>query len=863
MVKKNIFAGLAFGAVMLITAVFFLSLSGIDSKKADLLHTDLTASPAYAKNGFESAYASMTDPEFTEWDLTLPAGHGTNIVMSRLPRADSSDADSDFMSFKNRTVNEYTIMIPFRLDKDEIDMLYTDNPISPGMFLSGIGENWEIFLNGDVVVKQLHINSEDEITSFRSQRNVSIPFDRRYLKEGENFLVFHIIGTQSSNYTGLFYTKNYYIGDYQKISGVGVTFLTIALCTAYLFLGLYHMLLYFLRKTDAYNFLYGIFASLAAVYFFTRSAVIYHIVDNTAVTQRIEFSVLFLVLFAFSAFLESLSFGKIKPLTIVYGIACAVLIVVQCLIPIWSVYDILIFWQIYGTLHLLYIFGYDVIYAFIKHAKDQYETEKVNGTGVHFRTLFFRHLRDSDLGNIFIIMIIVIFICIFDIFDAVFLNTGALVSRYSSFVFLVWMAFLLARKYSNRFEATSQMKESLEEIVKQRTRQLEEQVLVAEAASRSKSSFLANMSHEIRTPLNAVIGMTSIGEQSDEMSRKNYAFSKIKEASAHLLGVINDILDMSKIEAGKLEFSVSDFNVRSIIERVENVMRFKTDEKHHVFEVTIAEDIPLMLHGDDMRLAQVITNLIGNAVKFTPESGQISLRAFLDDETDGVCLLRFLIKDTGIGITEEQKSKLFRSFQQAESSTTRSYGGTGLGLALSKQIVELMEGEIWVDSEPGIGSTFGFTVRIPRAEMGSEENTDEVAIEAMQDGEFIGRVILLAEDVEINREILIALTEATGVTVDCAENGAEAVKMYEQNPERYHLILMDLQMTVMDGYEAAKSIRAGDHPQAKEVPIVAMTANVFKDDIEQSYASGMNGHLGKPIDTEKLLAVLRLYLSRD
>jgi signal transduction histidine kinase len=473
--------------------------------------------------------------------------------------------------------------------------------------------------------------------------------------------------------------------------------------------------------------------------------------------------------------------------------------------------------------------------------------------------LFLRGLWGTELGSILIFMTINVCTAIFDVLDANFLHTGIFVTSYSCFVFMCSMAFTLARKYANRFAQTAQLKDVLEETVKQRTRQLESQVLIAEAASRAKGNFLANMSHEIRTPLNAVIGMTKIGEQADELARKNYAFKRIREASDHLLSVINDILDISKIESGKFELSESTFRVRDIVARIENVMRFKSDEKEQEMVAGIADDVPELVRGDDLRLAQVLTNLIGNAIKFTPDKGRIALSASVDGEEDGLYTLRFQVRDTGIGITDEQKLKLFNAFQQAESGTTRKYGGTGLGLALSKGIVEMMGGKIWVDSKPGQGSVFAFTIRVQRADYAPAEDSG-AAGEALKEGEFKGRVILLVDDVEINREIVMALLEPSGALVECAENGRKAAEMFERTPARYDLILMDVQMPVMDGYEATKRIRSVQRPEAGRIPVVAMTANVFKDDIERCLACGMNAHLGKPIRLEAMLAVLRRYL---
>ncbi|MDR2296049.1 MAG: response regulator [Clostridiales Family XIII bacterium] len=389
-------------------------------------------------------------------------------------------------------------------------------------------------------------------------------------------------------------------------------------------------------------------------------------------------------------------------------------------------------------------------------------------------------------------------------------------------------------------------------------------------ASRAKGDFLANMSHEMRTPLNAVIGMTAIAKGSSAPEKKDYCLQKIEEASTHLLGVINDILDMSKIEANKFELSCTDFVFAETLGRAADVIGFRVEEKHLDFTVYADEAIPRVLTGDDQRLAQVITNLLSNAVKFTPEHGRIRLDAHLADETNGLCTIRIAVSDTGIGISDEQKSRLFSSFEQADSSTSRKFGGTGLGLAISKRIVELMGGRIWVESQPDRGSVFLFTIRAWRA-AGSEERDASApgtvgaargeTARADAPGCFKDRRILLTEDIEINREIVLSLLASTEIGVDCATNGAEAVSMFREAPARYDMIFMDLQMPEMDGYEATRRIRALDLPRAKAIPIIAMTANVFREDVEKCLAAGMNGHVGKPLNLAEVMAILHACFS--
>ncbi|MCL2627128.1 MAG: response regulator [Oscillospiraceae bacterium] len=384
-----------------------------------------------------------------------------------------------------------------------------------------------------------------------------------------------------------------------------------------------------------------------------------------------------------------------------------------------------------------------------------------------------------------------------------------------------------------------------------------------QAASQAKSDFLANMSHEMRTPLNAIIGMTLIGKRKDEIGDKIHALNKIGDASSHLLSLVNDILDMAKIEADKLELFSVEYNFEHMLDKVLNVIHFRADEKQQILSVNIDKKMPRFVVGDDQRLAQVISNLLYNAVKFTPECGEIHLDVSVVDKADEHCRVRIEVKDNGIGISQQQQERLFLAFEQADSGISREYGGTGLGLSITKRIVELMNGEIWVESELSKGSRF-----IADVQMKYSDRDDDVSFEAADSGEsidvikgaFKGKRLLVAEDVEINREILVALLEGSGLTIDCAENGVEALNIIKENPDKYDIIFMDLQMPQMGGLEATRQIRAMPEQSAKKLPIVAMTANVFQDDIKACNEAGMDGHLGKPLDIDKVLTILHKHL---
>jgi len=314
---------------------------------------------------------------------------------------------------------------------------------------------------------------------------------------------------------------------------------------------------------------------------------------------------------------------------------------------------------------------------------------------------------------------------------------------------------------------------------------------------------------------------------------------------------------MSKIEAGKFELSPAEFNLEKLLQRVVDVINFRVDQKNQKLIVNLDKDTPLSLFGDDRCLAQVITNLLSNAVKFTPEEGSISVNASLVSEQNDICTLRFEVKDNGIGISAEQQERLFTSFEQAESSTSRKFGGTGLGLAISKHIVELMGGKIWIESELGKGATFIFTVEVGRGEATSSLDAEA---EHEQEAVFPGRRLLLAEDVEINREIVLTMLEPLQLEVDCATNGKEAVKLFSESPEHYDLIFMDLQMPEMDGFEATRRIRDVEAGRLERVPIIAMTANVFREDVEKCLEAGMNDHIGKPLDFDEVLKKMKKYL---
>ena len=533
-------------------------------------------------------------------------------------------------------------------------------------------------------------------------------------------------------------------------------------------------------------------------------------------------------------------------------------------------------------------------------------------------------------------------------------------------------------------------------LITRQTKELQAALEEANNANAAKGNFLANMSHEIRTPMNAIIGMTQIASKSADIGKINYCLSMIENSSTHLLGIINDTLDMSKIEAGMLELENAPFNLKAMLMKINNIIIERMVAKNIRFDIILDQNLGRNYKGDELRLSQVIVNLLSNAVKFTPEGGKIDLMIDVVENENNYSLLQFAVRDTGIGMTKEQMDKLFNAFVQAENNITRKFGGTGLGLTISKHIVELMGGRIWVESVLHKGSSFIFEIKLEKAlikdevsfnknvlssdlrtliidsdadarrylkkiirsfgikveeaetirharelarkakqmnrdydiifidytviqesgmdyflESGGELDMKKTIIMSsflqwnkisgsMNDAgvdahvskplfpsavfdaiagitggvvrdlgeslkiaaktpDFSNITLLLAEDVEINREILISLLEDTNVNIDIAENGWRAVEKYEKDPEKYDMIVMDVQMPELDGLEATKIIRSLNVDRAKTVPIIAMTANVFKEDIERCLKAGMNDHLPKPIELESVLNKIQTY----
>ena len=385
--------------------------------------------------------------------------------------------------------------------------------------------------------------------------------------------------------------------------------------------------------------------------------------------------------------------------------------------------------------------------------------------------------------------------------------------------------------------------------------QLEAELMAAEKSNRAKSSFLATMSHEMRTPMNVILGLDRAALRNGRLEQETRAcLEKIGYSGRYLLGIINNILDLNRIETGEIVVKNETFALSDILNQINVISQMLCEEKGLVYRTVVGENVSGCFLGDELLIKEVLFCFIENAVKYTSAPGTVTFSVSINEPENGLCSIEFLVEDTGVGINEDYLSRIWEPFSKEDESSTSGFGGSGLGLASAKKKAELLDALVTVKSKKGEGSVFGLTVPLMRREETPRDRGNYNSLE--------GRRILIVEDIPENAEITADLLELEGAVSEHAENGRVAVEMFARAPDHYYdAILMDLRMPVMDGLEAARRIRELDHPDAKTIPILALTANAFDSDVQQTMEAGMNAHLMKPVDVDKLYADLKYWIS--
>jgi len=821
-----------------------------------LIYANLRECPTYARKGFDPA------------DLRKAPDEASG-VWKRFETPSRRIADSGLDIPKRRYLSpwgmdeeEFTIV--FLLEMDSTAMAYINGTVSviPGIYFAGIGEGWEVFFNGKLILSELHLSETGRIKERRTWNDVSFPVDGSFVVPGTNILAVRIVGDPTYRGTGLYYTSApIYMDNYRNIETSRFDYLYIFLCGFFAFTGIYYLMLFFSvkKKTEAFYLYFGLFSLLICIYIVSLQGLINSLVSNSDISKRLEFGSLMLAIPAFGMFLEAL--GRAGKTTITsrgYAAFSIFICLTQALFCRQYGEEASNIWNVITGIYATYLLVYEVAY---------FHLWKKHGT---------QSEGSVPIDSILIGMAICYLCGVFDIVWNMLFKDNVSLFSYSVFVVYVGMVFTLSRRFSGMYKQLEQSNAVLETTVKERTLELEEQTAIAVEqraiavqASRAKSEFLATMSHEIRTPLNAVIGLSEIELRDGPSGSSRENIAQIRQSGASLLGIVNDILDISKIEAGSFGLVPAEYEAASFIGDTVNINMVRCAYKPICFVLEIGGDFPAKLIGDELRVKQVLNNLLSNAVKYTDE-GTVTLCMAWSAHGAGTARLVFTVRDTGIGIRVEDIRKLFTSYAQLDTGAKRKAGGTGLGLAITKNLVEMMGGTISVESEYGKGSVF--TAEIIQGIAEYKPIGDETA-EALRNFSYASErkeksvvpswlpqaQVLVVDDLPANLLVAQGLLAPYGLQVDTAASGREAVELARNNS--YGLIFMDHMMPEMDGIETAGAIRkieGYDH-----IPIVALTANALRGMREYYLEQGFEDYLSKPINPDALDAIINKWLNEQ
>jgi len=836
-----------FVAIMLMVIFQWTWQNSIRNGSGSPIYRNLMNTNAYIRQGFDpQQLMNVPDAaENTEWfQFESPPLTIRNSALPDLP-------PRRYLSPFGKPAQEYTIIIPVEMDSKAISFMENDSSVVPGIYFSIIGENWEIFLNGNLVRSEMHLDQNGQIKSNRTWRDVHFPLDKNLFVPGTNILVLRIVGDPSYNVTGLYYAEPHYIDDYNTILMQHQSYVRYFVCGVLGYTGIYYLLVFLSirNRKEIHNLYYSIFSLFLCIHFIATEGTVHNLIPNSDISARLEYITLFLAMTMLCIFIEQI--GRQRVSKISWGFLAFSLYIGITQIFFCNQYadEVMHIFLLLTIVYFSFIF-FGIVRAHF--ARQRNNNNKASGT-------FFSILVGS----------LVVYACgIHDALDVVVFRNAFRLFLYSTFVFHLGMTLAMSRRFSKVYKELEQSNVILEKTVHERTLELEEQTMIAVQASQTKSQFLATMSHEIRTPLNAVIGLSEIELQGKLAEKSRDNINQIYQSGTSLLAIINDILDISKIEAGSFNVIPVEYETAPLINDTVNLIRVRIASRPIIFILEIDGDFPEKLVGDERRIKQILNNVLSNAIKYTKE-GSVTLTIKWEKlpqknkHSAKTALLRFIVSDTGIGIRPGDIDKLFSDYAQLDTKANRRIEGTGLGLAITKKLLETMGGSIKVESEYGKGSVF--TIELLQ-NLVQDESIGEDTASRLRNFQYVsagrGRTInrswmpygtvLVVDDMPVNLQVAKGLLAPYGLNVDTAASGQEAIDM-ALSGKKYDLIFMDHMMPEMDGIEAAEKIRAYEiEKKTTSSIIVALTANALVGSMEMFISKGFNGFISKPIDIVQL-----------
>ena len=833
------------------------------------LHRNLLEENVYIRRGFDPAdiqipSANQEMPGSAEWLSSVWIPFETRplrISASPLPGLPKRT----FLSPWGKETEEFTIISTVEIDSRAMAFINGSlegrtPPIVPGIYLATIAENWEIFFNGQLVRSELHltgasVDNGGRIKSRRTWRDVYFPLDSSLIKEGTNILAFRILADPSYLPSGFSYKTPYYLDEFRVIESRQRYLFLMVLSGIFGFTGVYYFMLFLSvrRKEEVFNLYFSIFSILLCLYSITRHGVVNSLIPNSDIYIRIEYGSLMVLMPVFCMFIETLGRGKVSKLTKGYLGLCLFFSLSQVFFCAQYGEDVLRIWQITVIIFYTYIVIYDVIYFYFWDKKGPKKNPDSKDADKFSSAYFFNILIGAVVINIF---------GVYEILDSLYFRNSFSLFVYSTFAVQIGMAFTLSQRFSGMYKRLEKSNTLLETAVHERTLELEEQTGIAVKASQTKTEFLANMSHEIRTPINSIVGFSELALDDKIAPKTKEYLGRIKENTIGLLQIINDILDISKVESGKIELERTPFDLNKVFTSCQTAIGPKAMEKGLTLHLYTEPPIGKRLLGDPTRLRQVLLNVLSNAVKFT-NFGGVKASSWVKQSKGNNCIIHFEIRDSGIGMTDGQMKKIYEPFVQADASITRKYGGTGLGLPITKNLIELMGGELKVESTLNIGSKFSFDLPFDTIDASAIAATNFISFNELGrelEKPIFDAEILVCEDNTMNQKVIADHLARVGIKTVIAQNGKEGLDLVEgrlrSNEKPFDLIFMDIYMPVMDGLEAATKIAALN----TGTPIVALTANIMSHDRELYKNNSIPDVVGKPFTSQELWHCLLKYL---